>query len=509
MRLCSLLAPASLVFLLTASLPAAILDPEVDEFFARTPELPVFVNIVLAASADELADVQARVLEELRGEFEVVYRYQHVPALSGEVTRRGWELLQKSGSVRAAGLDRKSEAQLDASVPFVEGDWAQLIGWTGSGITIAVIDSGIDTDHPDLMDDIAPGAWHFLDQGVDQGPGAEDVRGHGTAMSGIITSGGIVAPTGMAPDAKVLAVEVLDSNGSGWSSDIVAGIDYVVSVKGNYADLSIMNMSLGQGNYSSCPCDNENSDTLLFSVALNAARDAGILPIVAAGNSTICNGMNRPACLTAAVPVARINLTSPPNGFIASSRQSACNQLAAPGTSILTSELGGGAASGSGTSAAAPHVSGALALLRQRAHTLGVQLSPDQMQDLLLSSSIQSISSCTAHPAPRTLRVRQLINSLSNLGPDLIRGDVDGDGSLVAIPDAIFLLQYLFASVAGTSLGCPVAADVNDDSAVNISDVVMILHFGFTSGPAPQPPYPNCGPDPTVDALGCTASSCP
>ncbi|MEM7167069.1 MAG: S8 family serine peptidase [Planctomycetota bacterium] len=489
------------------------IDEAVEAAFVACPHHPQFVNIVLAAPAD--SDVggwiwgrQQQLLDVLGDDFDVAYRYRHVPALSGTINLAGWSVVTVSELVLAAGADGISHAQLDTSVPFVHGNATNAMGWTGAGITVAVLDSGIDTNHPDLSNNIAAGAWHFLDQGSNQGPGAEDVSGHGTSVSGVITSRALSAPRGMARDTSILAVQVLDPQGQGHSSDIVAGIDYVVQVHDAYPDLHLLNLSLGEGVYAECPCDNSNTDTMFFAVALDAARSAGILPVAASGNSPTCNGMQRPACLSAVVSVARTDEAAPA-GNVVSTRQSACNQLAAPGGSIRTSQIGGGWHVVSGTSLSAPHVSGALAALRQRANSLGISLSPDQMEALLMTTSIPASSTCAAHPAPRTLRALALVQALTSPSQQLLRGDVNNDGAVVAIPDAVTLLQHLFANPNGTTLDCATSGDFDDSGSIDISDAVAILGYGFAMGPPPTPPFPNCGVDPTTDALSCVITSCP
>ncbi|MEM7166969.1 MAG: hypothetical protein AAF581_16010 [Planctomycetota bacterium] len=85
-------------------------------------------------------------------------------------------------------------------------------------------------------------------------------------------------------------------------------------------------------------------------------------------------------------------------------------------------------------------------------------------------------------------------------GGGFLRGDTDGDGSLSAITDAVWLLAYLFNS---GPLDCFDAGDVNDDGSINLPDPIQILSWGFNQGPAPMAPYPLCGPDPSMDALDC------
>ncbi|MBK8027395.1 MAG: S8 family serine peptidase [Chloroflexi bacterium] len=111
-------------------------------------------------------------------------------------------------------------------------------GLTGAGVRVAVLDSGIDTDHPDLADDLiaqvcftgggTPALGSCPPADTNTGISAEDENGHGTNVAGIITSDGTVAPIGFAPDAQIVAVRVLDGFGSGWLSGLGggAGLDH-------------------------------------------------------------------------------------------------------------------------------------------------------------------------------------------------------------------------------------------------------------------------------------------
>ena len=135
----------------------------------------------------------------------------------------------------------------------------------------------------------------------------EDDDGHGTNVSGIITSNGTVSFVGVAPDADILAIKVLDSTGSGWLSDWIAGVNYVVSNAGNYTNLCAMNMSLGSTTlYSQCPCDNANATNIALKNALNSAISAGIASFASSGNGASTTSMGSPACITGATAVAAV-----------------------------------------------------------------------------------------------------------------------------------------------------------------------------------------------------------
>jgi subtilisin family serine protease len=155
--------------------------------------------------------------------------------------------------------------------------WAR--GARGAGTTIAVVDTGVDLGHPDLSAKIVPGT-DFVSQGAADCPaGAQDENGHGTHVAGIaaaITNNGI-GVAGVAPDASIMPVRVLDSEGSGTSDDIVAGIRWATD---HGAD--VINMSLGElpvvGQLQ--PINQDIEDAVTY------AWDHGTLVVAAAGNES-------------------------------------------------------------------------------------------------------------------------------------------------------------------------------------------------------------------------------
>jgi len=227
----------------------------------------------------------------------------------------------------------------------------------GKGARVAVLDTGADCAHPDLAPNCAPG-YNVLDPGA----APDDDKGHGTHVAGIIAGAlNWSGMAGMAPEARILPVKVLNSSGTGKASQIIDGIGWAVRKK-----VDIINMSLGAPKYSEAQ-----------GKAVRAARRAGILVVCAAGNDG--GPVNYPAAYEDAVAVASLAFS---NKIAGSSSRGPEIDFIAPGVKIFSAYPGGQFRIVSGTSQAAPHISGLAAL----AASLGVK-GPDALKAALVNAS--------------------------------------------------------------------------------------------------------------------------
>lgn len=245
-----------------------------------------------------------------------------------------------------------------------------------AGVDVAVIDSGIDVDHPDLAANIVGGT------NCSKGSRSnyDDANGHGTHVAGVIAAAdngtGVV---GVAPEADIWAVRVLDSGGSGSTSDVICGIDFVDSrspAKGG--SITVANMSLGGWGGDDGACGALNNDAMHAAIC-RAVAD-GVTFVVAAGNATADVSQMRPAAYDEVLTVTALgDADGLPCGRGAASSYAADDTFAsfsnfanypadqahvvgAPGVGIYSTYRGGGYATLNGTSMASPHVAGAAAL---------------------------------------------------------------------------------------------------------------------------------------------------
>jgi hypothetical protein len=314
-----------------------------------------------------------------------------VPGVAGLLTRDGLEALRVRSDVRLVGVDPVGHGMLNQSVPLTRADLAHDLGFTGGGVTVAVLDSGIDTDHANLSDDLvgencfcANGGGCCPDGNTTMtGPGSsEDDQGHGTWVSGQITSNGTSGGVGMAPDAAIVAIKVLDSNNSGLCSDAVLALE---DVRDNWNQVDIVNMSLGFSPLTNSPCDGAaNACITSLESVLQDLQDEEVTVFASSGNDGSSTQMRPPACISTVVSVgavydANVGSNSFGNPVQCTDNVTAADvvtcysntdtqtDLLAPGTCISSSSLGGGVGGcGQGTSASSPHAAGCAAIVVER-----------------------------------------------------------------------------------------------------------------------------------------------
>lgn len=254
-------------------------------------------------------------------------------------------------------------------------------GHTGAGTDVYVIDTGVDSDHPDLEPNLGEG--HAVVPCVDLGCATnwDDDHGHGTHVAGIAGATDADQVVGMAPDVTLHAVKVLNRLGIGWTSDVIAGVDWVAGQAEDDANAVVATMSLGSSGARTGACTDAGfvgADS--FHEAICAATHEGVVFSAAAGNSDEDAEQTVPAAYHDTVLTA--SATDRNDVFAAFSNwgddpflwaagvdgqptpESAPVALAAPGVDVESTWLDGSTREASGTSMAASHVGGAAALVR-------------------------------------------------------------------------------------------------------------------------------------------------
>lgn len=280
------------------------------------------------------------------------------------------ESLSLAEDVRVFALDDENVGVLRGPQPNamsasanqqIGADIVHASGNTGSGRKVVVLDTGYNYLHPELSSSYL-GGKDFVNNDSDP----MDDQGHGSHVSGIITADGIdPGAKGVAPDAGIIAGKVLDQNGSGYFSDVVASIYWAVDgpdgIHGTADDFGAdaISMSLGTGTpyvYKGF-CNSVLPD---LTNAIKYAIDSNVTVVVAAGNSGGA-GVSIPGCISYSTTVGAVDSADKVAKF--SARGTALD-ITAPGVSIYSTILGSGYASWSGTSMATPMVSGVVALIK-------------------------------------------------------------------------------------------------------------------------------------------------
>jgi serine protease AprX len=305
--------------------------------------------------------------------------YQLIAASAYSALPSAINALSDRDEVEMIWYDEPVHTMLDVSVPLIGTPQVWQQGITGSGIKVAIVDTGIDPNHPDFANRIAQ-----MKDFTGQGPA--DNHGHGTHVAGII--GGTGASSGgkyrgVAPECQYYTAKVLRGDGSGSTSDVMAGVEWAVQ-----QGAQVINLSLG----SDGACDGTDA----LSVLCDAAVGQGVVMCIAAGNAGPgASTVGSPGCAKSVITIGATTKSDQVASF--SSRGPTSDgrvkpDVCFPGANIVACRAAGTAmgtpvnqfyTSASGTSMATPHAAGTCALLLQAKPGL----SPQQIKDLLMNTA--------------------------------------------------------------------------------------------------------------------------
>lgn len=336
--------------------------------------------------------------------------------------------LTESNQVAQVFEDTINKAYLSESVPLIEAPPVWSAGGRGQGQVVAVLDTGVESSHPFLSNKVVAEACfssNFTDDGattvcpngqeehIGAGAGvpcAVDGCAHGTHVAGIAVGKGDTF-SGVAPDAKIIAVQVfskfIDQPGGPhvcadlgtsspcvltYTSDQIRALQHVKSLVEQFSVASI-NMSLGGGHHTT------HCETDVRKDSIDQLRSLGIATVIASGNESFTDGVGEPACISSGVTVGA---TTKLDNVVSFSNSSPLVDLLAPGVNIHSSVPNGNFDDFSGTSMATPMVAGAWAVLK----SLQPGHSVDQIEQALVSTGKPIVDARNGVTKPR-INVRE------------------------------------------------------------------------------------------------------
>jgi subtilisin family serine protease len=397
------------------------------------PEGSLAGPVAMNAQREEIAQIQQALVDRIAGlALEEPYRYQTVPLVFTTLTAQGLQAALDSGLVLAVQEDMPDAPTLAESTPLIGATAAWASGFTGSGQTVAILDTGVDKTHPFLAGKVvSEGCYSTTDPnyastsvcpgGVSSTTAAGSgincslsIYGceHGTHVAGIAAGKGTTF-SGVAKDARIIAIQIFSRFDSAtycqsspvpcaltWTSDQIKGLERIYLLRGTYWIASV-NMSLGGGSYASY-CDSDSRKPII-----DQLRAVGIATVIASGNNGFTSSISAPACISSAVSVGS---TGDGSGGATTdvvsyfSNSASFLKLLAPGAVIYSSVPGGVYASLQGTSMAAPHVAGAWAVMKSKNPRLNI----DQVLNALTSTGLMVSDSRNGISKPR-IRLAQAL----------------------------------------------------------------------------------------------------
>jgi subtilisin family serine protease len=406
---------------------------------------PEFVNVIIRFAPGTSAQAGSRIVTSAKGEVSRTYRsvFSGVaaaipqPALAALRNNRSIIAIDEDAEVTVVGtaagvltitgtqdqpvwgLDRIDQSSLPLDARFTYDDSA------GVGVRAYVVDTGIRADHSEFTGRVLPGFTSIND-----GRGTADCNGHGTHVSGTISG----TRYGVAKLSAVVPVRVLDCNGSGTWSGVIAGLDWIAAVHPT-GQPAVANLSLGGG-------ANSSVDT-----AVRSLITKGVSVVVAAGNSNADACLSSPARVLEAVTVA----ASDSADFRASfSNHGNCVDIFAPGVGIVSATASSptSTASYSGTSMASPHTAGAVALILARQPTA----TPTLISSMLINDSTAGVISNALSTPNRLLKVRPSDDVVSEPTEDITVPDAPHSVTATKIRGKVIRVSWQRPADGGSPL---------------------------------------------------------
>lgn len=357
------------------------------------------------------------------GSYRMRRRFALVGAFAADVGPQALARLQRHPDVAAIDVDLPGAGH--ALAPDESSDLNAVStlfpqGLDGAGMKVAVVDTGVDLDHPDLQHRVvgeqcfcsraSPTSSGCCPNGTPTQSGAgsaQDDHSHGTHVSAIIVGEGVTAPRGALPRASLVALKVMDANNSFCCiSDVIAALDWLAV---HHPDVDAVNMSLGTiSTLYTGECDAASAATQAMSQAVAALIARGAVVTASAGNQSNPNAMAMPACIRdvfsagatwdftgGAVSVFNCSETSTaPRQPACFSNRSATTDLYAAGAYVTSARNGGGTLTWAGTSFAAPMMAACAMAQKQAAPAAGpfermeaMRLSPTRVTDAVSGRS--------------------------------------------------------------------------------------------------------------------------
>ena len=373
--------------------------------------------------------------------------FDYIPYLAFETNAEALEQMRDDGLIIAIQEDEIAQPALAESTPIVGANAAWANGYTGLGQTVAILDSGVDKNHTFLSGKVISEACYSSNNASSTSvcpsavtestasnsglncPTTTNGCAHGTNVAGIAAGKGTTF-SGVAKDANIIAIQMFSqftgttNCGSTspcalyWTSDLIRGLERVRTLANTMNNIVAVNLSLQTGQQFASNCNVEHAAT---KAAIDNLRSVGIATVICSGNFAFTNALTAPACISTAISVGATD-----DGSLGTTLDAVSNfsdsspllHLLAPGRWINSSIPDNLFSNYSGTSMAAPHVVGALAILKQRKPSATI----DRMLNALIATGQPITDTRNGIVKPR-IRINDAVQAIGINTPF----DFDGD----------------------------------------------------------------------------------